>query len=247
MPAGLEVIKDSGSVLITSEYPVLVFSERQLFQITSRYSDGEGGAQVTFLKPIKTPAPPQVFFRYISGRQNGLAVFITLRGSAGNWTGFNVTSAVAGGNQTQNFAMECVVARFGSDVSQSGDGIEIYADDGTVSFSSKDSVVRYGKFTKKWRWQQFRVPRNLNRFHSDLPIDDDDFISVTSMDFGVSWFMDGADYAGLTLLEGGKRILSMTVNVQVDQNQYGGYWYQGTNNTLFSIPVCKFPIDRYHN
>lgn len=246
MDYGLSVTNDYGSVIISSSYKVLVFSERGLFQITSRYSDREGAGEVTFAKPVLTQEPPQVFVRHIKGKHNGLAVYTTLRGSAGNWTGFKVTSAAAGGD-LQNHSMEYVTCKYSDKSSTDVYGLEVYDEQVKLAFTSSDRVVKYNKFTRNWRWQQFGGRSPLQVFHSDLAIDADDFISISSIDRGVSWYMDGVDYAGLRLLDGGKPVLAMTINAEVDQNQYGGYWYQGTNGTSFSIPVCKFPIEKYYN
>ena len=246
MDYGLSVTNDYGSVIISSSYKVLVFSERGLFQITSRYSDREGAGEVTFAKPVLTQEPPQVFVRHIKGKHNGLAVYTTLRGSAGNWTGFKVTSAAAGGD-LQNHSMEYVTCKYSDKSSTDVYGLEVYDEQGKIAFTSSDRVVKYNKFTRNWRWQQFGGRSPLQVFHSDLAIDADDCISISSIDRGVSWYMDGVDYAGLRLLDGGKPVLAMTINAEVDQNQYGGYWYQGTNGTSFSIPVCKFPIEKYYN
>ena len=246
MDYGLSVTNDYGSVIISSSYKVLVFSERGLFQITSKYSDGEGSGEVTFAKPVLTQEPPQVFVRYINGRHGALALYTTLRGAAGNWTGFKVTSAVAGGSAQQNYSMEHVICKYSDKPSTDVYGLEVYDEQGKIAFTSSDRIVKYNKFTRNWRWQQFNYPSLLQVFHSDLAIDADDFISISSIDRGVSWYMDGVDYAGLRLLDGGKPVLAMTINAVTD-SYYGGYWYQGTNGTSFSIPVCKFQIEKYYN
>lgn len=245
MDYGLSVTNDYGSVIISSSYKVLVFSERGLFQITSKYSDREGAGEVTFAKPVLTQEPPQVFVRHIKGRHNGLMVYTTLRGSAGNWTGFKVTSAAAGGD-LQNHSMEYVTCKYSDKSSTDVYGLEVYDEQGKIAFTSSDRVVKYNKFTRNWRWQQFGGRSPLQVFHSDLAIDADDFISISSIDRGVSWYMDGVDYAGLRLLDGGKPVLAMIINT-VPDSYYEGWWYQGTNGTSFSIPVCKFPIGRYYN
>lgn len=245
MDFGLSVTNDYGSVIISSSYKVLVFSERGLFQITSRYSDREGVGEVTFAKPVLTQEPPQVFVRHIKGKHNGLSVYTTLRGSAGNWTGFKVTSAASGGD-LQNHSMEHVICKYSDKPSTDVYGLEVYDEQGKIVFTSSDRVVKYNKFTRNWRWEQFGGRSPVQMFHSDLAIDADDFISISSIDRGVSWYMDGVDYAGLRLLDGGKPVLAMTINA-VPDSYYEGYWYQGTNGTSFSIPVCKFPIEKYYN
>ena len=239
MSYGLSVTNDFNSVVISSDYKVLVFAERRLFQITSRYSDREGGAELAFLKPITTVEPPHVFVRYISGRHPGLSLYLTMRGSSGNWTGFKVTSAVAGGSTTQNFAMEFVACKYSDTKSKDNYGLELFGEDGKIVYSSSDRIVRYSRFTKAWKYVNGRY---VDEYLSQMAIDPDDFISISSFDFGVAWFTGSSNYAGLKLLTGGVRSLTMNVNKDTTM---GFPKYQ--ERTMFSLPICKFPIERYYN
>jgi len=237
---GISVVNNYGSVVISSTYKLLVFSERGSFQITSRYTDKEGSGTVSFSKPISTQEPPQIFLRYVSGVHDNLGVYTTLLGRPGAWTGFTVTSAVRGGSSVQNYTVEYVSCKYADQRSQSVYGMEIWDASGTIVFTDSDKVVRYGKFTKQWT---VKSGTSVDIYSSGLSIDVDDFICVSAIDRGVVWFADGANFVGLTLLTDGVRV----VNISAQRASGGLYYYQGLNNTSFCIPVCKFPADRYRN
>lgn len=238
---GFSAVNGHGSVIITSQYKVLMFSERGTFGITSRYTDRPGYGAVTFIKPIATQEPPQVFLRYASGNHGDLGLYITLLGGAGNWTGFNVKSGVRGGKTLQNYLIEYVACKFSDRPPSVPFGMEIRDANSGIVFSSSDKVVRYGRFAKNWTKQNGTL---VDIYHSNLTIEADDFVSVSFMDRGVSWFADGSRYAGVTLMDNGARVLK----IFNDRNTSLGYWYyQGTNETCLAVPVCKFPQDRYFN
>lgn len=236
---GLSVLNDSGSIIISSEYKIMVFSERGTFKITSRYTDKEGGGSVTFSKVIKTQEPPQVFVRYVSGVHNTLGLFTILLGGPGNWTGFSVVSAVRGNPNLQDYNMEYVSCLYSNLKSTSSYGLELYDAQGDVIYTSSDNVVKYSKFSKTWSLTQ---GDNVDVYDSGLTIDVDDFVSISSVDRGVNWFTNFSQYAGVTLISSGVRMLRIH-----NQKRPGDWYYQGTNNTRLSIPVCKFPSSRYFN
>jgi hypothetical protein len=239
MVYGLSVVNNYGAVVISSEYKVMVFSERGTFRIISQYTDTEGYGAVAFIRPVLTQEPPQVFVRHVSGVHPSLGIYTTMLGGPGNWTGFRVTSAVRGNPNLQNYSMEYVSCKYADQPSPQLYGMEIRDSSGKIVFTSSDRVVRYSKFAKNWR----RVQGNyVDAYHSDLPIDADDFICISAFDRGVSWFTNYAKYAGLTILEGGIQVLKMNC-----QFQQGDWYYQGVNGSCFGIPVCKFPSSRYYN
>lgn len=237
---GLSVTNNSGSVLISNEYRMLVFSERGSFKITSRYTDREGAGAVTFSKPIQTSEAPQVFLRHVRGVHSSLGVYITLAGGPGNWTGFTITSAVRAGGSLQDYDMEFVACKYSNQTSRELYGLELYDGDSKPIFASDDRVVTYSKFAKNWTKT---TGSTVETYTSDLAINSDDFISVSSIDRGVVWFAGGAGFVGITLLENNLPTLKITATVAG-----GGYWYyQGVNGTSLCIPVCKFPTNRYYN
>jgi hypothetical protein len=237
---GLSVTNTYGSVVISSSCKVMVFSERGNFRIQSRYSDQEGYGSVTFLRPIHTQEAPRIFVRHVSGVHTSLGIYTTLLGGPGNWTGFLITSAARGGSTLQNYLIEYVVCKFADQPSSQLYGMNIYDAQGGVAFSSDDKIVRYSKFAKNWT---LVVGNQVDVYKSGLTIDVDDFICISSIDRGVSWFADGADFVGMSILDNNIPVLSITA-----QRAGGGYWYyQGTNGTCFGVPVCKFPIGRYYN
>ncbi|KAA3544262.1 hypothetical protein NLO85_28005 [Pseudomonas savastanoi] len=237
---GFSALNDSSSVIISNKYKVMVFSERGQFSITSQYSDKEGHGTVVFVRPILTQEPPQIFVRHISGSHASLGVYTTMSGGPGNWTGFLITSAVRAGNILQNYSMEYVSCKFADQPSREVYGMNIKDENRQMVFSSADKIVSYSKFAKNWTVEKGSV---VDIYSSNLAIDADDFICVSSMDRGVMWFADGVQFAGLTLLENSLPVLR--INAQIAG---GGYWYyQGVNGTCFGIPVCKFPVSRYYN
>jgi hypothetical protein len=237
---GLSVTNNSGSIVISSNYRVLVYSERGTFKITSQNTDREGFGQVVFLRPVLTQEPPQVFLRYASGVHNTLGIFTVLQGGPGNWTGFYVTSAVRGNPSLQNYDIEYVSCMYSDRPNASRYGLELRDGAGSIVYASSDRVVKYSKFSKSWTWTQ---GSSVDYYDSNLTIDADDFVAVTSIDRGVSWFTGGASYAGMTLMQNGVRMLRIIRNIPG-----GGLWFnQGTNGTCLAIPVCKFPIARYYN
>ena len=240
MSYGLSVTNNSGSVVISSEYKVMVFSERGQYRVTSRYTDQPGGGSVVFTKPITTNEAPQVFSRHISGVHPSMSVYITLTGGPGNWTGFNLTSATLGGSTVQNFLMEYVACKFSNMKSSQDYGLQINDYLGNPIFSAADRVVRYGKYTKKWT---FTNGTNVIFYNSNLTIDANDFICLSSFDRGVSWVIDRNAFAGLRVLEGGVQVLRMNINTR----DLGNWYYQQEAPTNFAIPVCKFPVERYYN
>ena len=242
MDFGLKVINNGGSVNISSDYKILVFSERGIFQIVSRYSDGEGYGQVTFTRPVTTVEPPQVFVRTISASHGALSFYTRLLGSSGNWTGFSVTSAVLG-SPLQNFTLEYVNCKYSDKRSTDKYGLEVYDYLGNVIYTSSDRAVRYSRFTKSWSYTGPTVAYGVvGVFNSNMTIAADDFISITSIDRGVSWFNSYVDYAGLRIRDGGAPSLKIHINLSATDTNL----FQGANSN-FSIPICKFPIDRYYN
>lgn len=236
---GLSVNNDYGSTVISSDYKIMVFSERGTFNITSRFSDAEGNGSVTFNKPITTQEPPQVFVRFVSGVHTDLSLYTGLYGGPGNWTGFIVVSAAQGGSNLQNYNLEYVSCMYSNLRSKSGYGLELFDYQGNPIYSSSDNVVRFSKFSRSWTLIQ---GNQVDYYDSGLTIDNDDFISISSLDRGVSWFTGHSHFAGLNLLSGGVRKLRINNNIIP-----GDWYYQGTNNTCLAIPVCKFPPARYFN
>ncbi|WP_439851163.1 hypothetical protein ACTACG_07440 [Pseudomonas syringae] len=237
---GFSALNDNNSVIISSKYKVMVFSERGQLSIKSQATNKEGRGTVVFARPIQTQEPPQIFVRHVSGSHSILSVYTTMSGGPANWTGFLITSAVRSGSTLQNYSVEYVSCKFSDQPSPEIYGMNIKDENSRIVFSSADKIVRYSKLAKNWTVQKGDV---VDTYSSNLSIESDDFICVSSMDRGVMWFADGVQYAGLTILDNSLPVLKITAQVAG-----GGYWYwQGVNGTSFGIPVCKFPIDRYYN
>lgn len=235
---GIEVVNRSGTTTISNVYKMLVYSERGSFRIQSQYTDRPGYGYVTFARPVTAQEPPSVFLRTASASHSSITIYTTILGGPGNWTGFKITSGAAGGGVLQNHLMEYVCCKY-SDLTVSPlYGIEIKDSANRVSFSSSDRLVRYNKFSKNWT---LATSTFMDVYSSNLAIESDDYICVSSMDRGVSWFVNQWMYVGLVIFSGGVQALRIT-----NQKTQGDNYYQGTNGTCFAIPVCKFPISRYY-
>ncbi|OPA92413.1 hypothetical protein BFW87_17530 [Pseudomonas fluorescens] len=242
MSFGLSAVNGGGAVVIGSDSKVLVFSERGEFRIQSRYTDAPGYGVFYFAKPILTQEPPQVFLRIVTPSHISLSLYTTLLGAPGSWTGFKVTSGAMGGKSLQNHLMEFVSCKYSDHKSTSAYGMEIYEGDGNVSFSSSDRVVKYGRFTKSWTYSQ--PSTFFNNWDSGIVMTPDEFVSVSSMDRGVSWFVNHAQYASLHIMTGNVR----KVEISVQRSTLGdSINVDNLGVTYFSIPICKFPIERYYN
>lgn len=244
MSYGFLATNNSGSVTISSDYKALVFSERGQYLITSPYSNSEGYGQVTFTKPITTQEPPQVFARCGTASHGSLSFYTRMLGGPGNWTGFATTSPVMGGNIKQYFEVQYVACKFADKKGKDDFGLEIFGPDGGVAYASSDRVVRYGKFSKKWVYTPPQVAYGIvGVFSSDVTPDADDYMSISSIDRGNSWFMGRVVYAGIRIRDNSAPALKILVNF----NRTDIVLHQGSDASRFSIPVCKFPIERYYN
>ncbi|MNO65279.1 hypothetical protein D3C76_560270 [compost metagenome] len=239
---GFSAKNNYGSVTITSERKVLVFSERGTLNITSRYTDRGGYGEVVFIKPIRTQEPPQVFIRHVSGLHPSLGLSATMKGGPGAWTGFSLDSAASGGKTLQNFLIEYVACKFSDTAETSGYGMNIRDASGQIAFSTKDKPVRYGKFATSWEQTYFGMYQFI--FTPNVTIEDDDFICISAIDRGVNWFAQKAEFAGMNILSGGRP--NMNIYCQV-MTQGGDWYYDGTAGTTLGVAVCKFPESRYYN
>lgn len=236
---GFLAVNNQLSVVVSNIYKVLVFSERSVFTITSSKTDRNGYGSAVFTKAVRTVEAPQIFIRVASASHSTLGLYITIQGSPGAWTGFQVTSAARGGSTLQNYTVEFVVCKFTDSYNSQVYGSEVRGENNEPVFSSADKVVKYSRFTKSWT----KVTGTLvDEYRSGMVLDADDFVSISAFDRGVSWFIKGARYAGLTVYDNNAPSLTVFVTKETG----GGYWYyQGTNDTFLSIPICKFPASRY--
>jgi hypothetical protein len=235
---GLSVTNNGGSVIISNLYKIMVFSERGSFRITSSFTDRGGQGSYVFARPIRTQEPPQLFFGNLSGLHAKVSVYITLIGGPGNWTGFVANSAASGGSNRQNTYVEFVACKYCDTANPNHYGMNQWDANGNILYSSEDRVVRYSKFAKNWT---FVSGNEVFTYRSNVALDAADFVCISAFDRGVTWFI-GFDFAGMTILDNGVPTLNITVNVPG-----GGNAYPYGANTSFCVPVCKFPVDRFHN
>ncbi|WP_422421420.1 hypothetical protein [Pseudomonas sp. GZD-222] len=239
---GFQAVNGQSSVTISSVFKLLVFSERGTIRITSKYIDSSGQGRAYFATPIRTQEPPQIFVKMRSASHHTLGVYVTVVGSPGNWTGFQLDSGANGINPLQDHTLDYVVCQFSDDVQVGGYGMNIWDQHGVPLFTSKDKIVKYGKFANSWVMTSDTT--DFRSFSPNVTIDEDDYICISAMDRGVNWFTDNAKYAYFNIWTGwapNLRLVCQRITAL-------GYWYwQGTNNTQFTVAICKFPFSRYTN
>lgn len=239
---GFRAVNDFGAVTISSVYKTLVFSERGTIRVTSSYTDRGGVGEAMFTRPITTQEAPQAFVRVQSASHASLGLEATLLGGPGNWTGLRIDSAATGSSPLQNFVLEYVACKFSDALQATGYGMNIRDANGAPVFSAQDKVVRYNKFATVWTLAQDTIYTRI--WTPNVTIEADDFICVSAMDRGVNWFTDNAQFAGFNIWAGSAPNLTL----YVQRITALGYWYwQGSNNTQFTVPICKFPAYRYTN
>lgn len=243
MSYGLEVTNNSGVVTISNIYKPLVFHRRGTVNVVSSFSDRPGYGTVTFPTPITTTEPPSLFVRYASGNQSGFSVYYTWLGSAGNWTGFRITSGVFGGSSLQNHFLDWVACKYADTQVNSGYGLQIFGESGQILYgSNKDILVKYSKFTKAWTIDSSTVGY-LDYIPTGITIENDDYINISFLDRGMVWAKadNNTQYSGINLLSSNVR--RFVVNVQL--NFPSGRIYPTPGN--FAVPICKFPTNVFVN
>lgn len=239
---GFEAVNDYGSVTVSSTYKVMVFSERGTVRVTSEYTDRGGAGQATFLRPILTQEAPQLFVRVQNASHSALGLYATILGGPGNWTGFLLNSAASGGSSLQDFTLEYVSCKFTDAIQNSGYGMSIWDANGQPVFTTADKPVRYNKFAINWTMIVDTAAQRI--FSPNVPIAADEFICVSAMDRGVNWFTDNSQFAAFNIWSN----WAPNLTLYCQRITALGYWYwQGLNDTTFTVPICKFPADRYQN
>lgn len=239
---GFQAVNDYSSITISSTYKIMVFSERGSVRITSQYTDRGGQGQVNFARPILTQEAPQLFVKVQTASHSSLGLYATILGGPGNWTGLMLNSAASGGNTLQSFTLEYVACKFADVIQNRGYGMDILDANGRPVFSTLDKVVRYNKFATSWTMTQDLPDSRI--FSPNVTVAADEFICVSAIDRGVNWFTANAQFAAFNVW--GNWAPNLTLYCQ--RITALGYWYwQGMNNTQFTVPICKFPADRYNN
>ncbi len=238
---GFEAVNDFDSITISDSHRVLVFAERGTFIATSSNSNTPGYATVTFGRPLTTPAVPELFIRLIDANRASVECYFRFLGGPGNWTGFVMTFAASSAGNLMRHTLEYVLCKFSDSPAISDYGMEFYdaSGNGAVTFNSDDKIVRFNRFTKQWVF--LSAADIVMRYTSGIQMELDEFIGVASFDRGPVFFR--GDYVGLSLMQNNVRTLGMLINYATPN--YSNRGPGGITYFNFSMPICRFPADRY--
>lgn len=139
MSYGLTVSNDNNYIQIDSETPRLCAIYH------GNYSAGSNTAIIAFPAAITTSEPPCIFLRNDPARNDELYDMLTIVGSAGNWTGFNVR----GNNINWRPAGKWFAAVFASKA-QSSYGMRLFGASGEIVYDSGSTPVVVTKSNSSW-------------------------------------------------------------------------------------------------
>jgi hypothetical protein len=242
---GLKVINNQESVLVSDNSPVLVYSQRgQIVVQNTSVVDRPAVGTVVFATPVTQTLPPRVFIRFASGRHSSCSIYMTMNGSAGNWTGMTIRAGALGGSTLPRHVLDYVVCVYSLSNNLPSYGMVVFNADGVPVYRSDDRVVRFSKFTKSWT-EQNSGSYHLNYLPSNITIDEDDFIEISQMNRGNANMnlFGGIDlmFTSMSILSNSVRTLRLVIQFTT-QNRNG---QRELGSTLFCIPICKFPITDY--
>lgn len=240
---GLDVLNNANSTLISSNSRPMIFSERGFVSVTnSSVVDRPAYGSVVFSIPVLTQAPPCVFIRLDSSRHSSLSLYVIMTGVPFNWTGFIIVASAQGGGVLPLYVLEYVVTKNFDLGEATGYGLMLYNEYGVPIFRHDRKLVKYSKFTKKWTLTQTVPGYTFFTFSSNLTIDADDFIDVSSINRGiVHQAVVNKMFTSLSIYEGSQRVLKLQT-----QSAAGASNPQNIPAMNFCIPVCKFPSSVYY-
>jgi len=141
MGFGLRAVNDNSYVQIDSDSPRLCLLGKGTYGASS-YT-----ATVTFPVSIKTQEPPMVFIRPATANSNEPYRTMILTGSAGNWTGFQISAS----NLNYRPAGDWFVAAFAS----RGDatfGMRLFGPDGSLAYDTGAYAVLVSTVLSTWTY-----------------------------------------------------------------------------------------------
>lgn len=141
MSFGFKSLNDSSYVQIDADSPRLCLLGK------GSYTSSNYVASVTFPTAITTQEPPMVFIRPSTANSNELYRTMLLVGSAGNWTGFQITST----NINYQPAGDWFVAAFASR-GDSTFGMRLYAADGSLAYDTGAYAVMVTAVLSTWTY-----------------------------------------------------------------------------------------------
>lgn len=240
---GFEAINNQGSVTISDQFPNLVYSERgQVIVQNTSVVDRPAVGVVTFESAVRQTAPPTIFVRFNSGRHPQCSIYLEMRGSAGNWTGFVIRAAAIGGTVLPRHVLDYVVCRITTNTNPSGYGLAVYDSSGVPTYKSQDVHVKYSKFTKSW--SKSGTSFFLVLTPDGISIANDDYIEISSINRGNALMGLERDYmfSNVDLFRDNSRVLRLITQNSTELG-FGGP--TDVDSCFFCIAICKFPTSIY--
>lgn len=142
MTYGLSVLNDNNYVQIDSETPRLCAIYKGTYSSTSNV------ATVSFPSAITTPEPPCIFIRNGQGTPNDLYTNVTITGSAGNWTGFQISAINVDMRPNGKWFAAVFAAR-----STSNYGLCMWDAAGNLIYDSGTVPVLFTRASHSWSFQ----------------------------------------------------------------------------------------------
>lgn len=130
MSFGFKSVNDNSYVQVDADSPRLCFLEK------GSYGGTDYVATVTFAKPITTVEPPMVFIRPSESSNTELYRSMALSGSAGNWTGFQLSAQNINYQPTGLWFVATFASRGTSNF-----GMRLFKADGSMIYDTTASPV----------------------------------------------------------------------------------------------------------
>lgn len=180
MSYGFIARNNDSYIQIDSETPRLCAIHRGTYAATF-----DRVARVSFPSPITTVEPPCIFIRNDPARNNELYDAMSIVGSAGNWTGFNIQA----NNVTWRPAGKWFAAVFAS-VAQSRYGLRIFGVTGEIVFDSGSTPVVVTKANQDWSYAgyvQFPSLGGAHLYNNALvaPMAEDEYFMINPFSRGL--------------------------------------------------------------
>lgn len=144
MSYGISVLNDSSYLQIDSDTP------RLCCIYNGTYSAGSRVAVVTFPSAVTTQEPPCIFIRNAESAPNDIYTQTIITGSAGNWTGFQVTANNVNSRPTGKWFCAVFASRASATY-----GMRIWGGSGALVFDSGATPIIVTRASNSWSYVNY--------------------------------------------------------------------------------------------